>query len=230
MPATVEYRGSGTMVSPWPPSTNAVTFSTDTLSSRAMNVRKRAESRTPAMPTTRLCGKPGLLPRELHHRVEGVRDEHQDGVLRARGDLLDDRADDLRVLEQQVVARHAGLAREPGGDDDDVGVRGLVVAVGADEARVVAVDRPRLREIERLALRNALDDVDQDDVAKLLLDYVLCDRRADVAGAHYRDLRSSGHQSPAMFWLTSAITRGPFAVIRRSSEGDFVDRTTTKLL
>ena len=33
MPATVEYRASGTMVSPWPPSTNAVTFSTLTLSS-----------------------------------------------------------------------------------------------------------------------------------------------------------------------------------------------------
>ena len=56
IPATVEYRGSGTIVSPWPPSTNAWTFSTDTFSSIAMNVRMRAESSTPAMPMTRSRG------------------------------------------------------------------------------------------------------------------------------------------------------------------------------
>ncbi len=56
MPATVEYRGSGTIVSPWPPSTNAWTFSTDTPSSFAMKERMRAESRTPAMPMTRSRG------------------------------------------------------------------------------------------------------------------------------------------------------------------------------
>ena len=61
MPATVEYRGSGTMVSPWPPSTNAVTFSTDTCSSWAMKVRNRAESSTPAMPMTRSVGKPDFF-------------------------------------------------------------------------------------------------------------------------------------------------------------------------
>ncbi len=58
MPATVEYRGSGTIVSPCPPSTNAVTSSTDTCSSIAMKVRMRAESSTPAMPITRSRGNP----------------------------------------------------------------------------------------------------------------------------------------------------------------------------
>ena len=58
MPATVESRGSGTIVSPWPPSTKAWMFSTETLSSIAMNVRMRAESSTPAMPTTRSRGNP----------------------------------------------------------------------------------------------------------------------------------------------------------------------------
>ena len=56
MPATVEKRGSGTMVSPWPPSTKAETFSTETFSSIAMKVRMRAESSTPAMPMTRSRG------------------------------------------------------------------------------------------------------------------------------------------------------------------------------
>ena len=50
--------GSGTIVSPWPPSTNAWMFSTDTFSSIAMNARMRAESSTPAMPMTRSRGNP----------------------------------------------------------------------------------------------------------------------------------------------------------------------------
>src|ERR1039457_1969548 len=49
----VDKRTTGTMVSPWPPITTAVTFSTDTLSSCAMKVRKRALSRMPAIPMTR---------------------------------------------------------------------------------------------------------------------------------------------------------------------------------
>ena len=45
-------------MSPCPPSTNAWTFSTETFSSIAMNVRIRAESSTPAMPMTRSRGNP----------------------------------------------------------------------------------------------------------------------------------------------------------------------------
>ena len=55
-PATVEYRGSGTIVSPWPPRTNECTFSTETFSSIAMNVLMRAESSMPAIPITRSRG------------------------------------------------------------------------------------------------------------------------------------------------------------------------------
>ena len=56
MPDTLDSRTIGTMVSPWPPSTTAVTFSTETFSSAAMNVRNRAVSSTPAMPMTRCLG------------------------------------------------------------------------------------------------------------------------------------------------------------------------------
>ena len=58
MPFTLESRGSGTIVSPWPPSTSATTSCTATPSSCATKKRKRAESSTPAMPTTRSFGKP----------------------------------------------------------------------------------------------------------------------------------------------------------------------------
>jgi hypothetical protein len=48
------------MVSPWPPSTSAVTSLTETPSSQATKARKRAESSTPAIPTTRFFGKPEI--------------------------------------------------------------------------------------------------------------------------------------------------------------------------
>ena len=46
------------MSSPWPPRVTAVTSLTETPSSQAMKAAKRAESSTPAWPTTRWCGKP----------------------------------------------------------------------------------------------------------------------------------------------------------------------------
>ena len=58
MPLTVEYSTTGTIVSPWPPSTKLVTSRTDTPNSQARKVEKRAESSTPAMPTTLLWGRP----------------------------------------------------------------------------------------------------------------------------------------------------------------------------
>src|SRR3546814_7050672 len=58
MPATVEYSTTGTIVSPGPPSTKAVTSSTETSNSSARKWRKRDESSTPAMPTILSCGSP----------------------------------------------------------------------------------------------------------------------------------------------------------------------------
>ena len=42
MPATVEKRGNGTIVSPWPPSTNEVTFSTELDSQAASDLNNYA--------------------------------------------------------------------------------------------------------------------------------------------------------------------------------------------
>src|SRR5262249_22092093 len=128
------------MVSPCPPSTQAVTSSTETLNSWARKVRKRALSSTPAMPTTMLCGRPGLA----HHPDHGIERIGDDDDERLRAVLLDgsaDLANHLRVDAQQIVAAHPGLARHAGGDDHDVGALDVVVAVRAEEARVVVFDR-----------------------------------------------------------------------------------------
>ena len=72
IPATVERRGNGTIVSPWPPSTNAWTFSTDTFSSAAINARMRAESSTPAIPMTRSRGNPLSFSTAWHIASSGL--------------------------------------------------------------------------------------------------------------------------------------------------------------
>ena len=57
-PPTVVADTTGTIWSPCPPSTIAVTSFTDRPVSQAINAAKRAVSRIPAMPTTRSFGKP----------------------------------------------------------------------------------------------------------------------------------------------------------------------------
>ena len=57
MPPTVVAETTGTIWSPWPPSTVAVTSLTERPVSWAMKHSKRAVSRMPAMPTTRSRGK-----------------------------------------------------------------------------------------------------------------------------------------------------------------------------
>ena len=59
------------MVSPWPPSTKALVSATETPSSSAMKLRKRAESRTPAIPSTRSRGKPEACMATWHIASSG---------------------------------------------------------------------------------------------------------------------------------------------------------------
>ena len=82
IPPTVVAETTGTIWSPWPPSTIAVTSLTDMPVSRAMKVEKRAVSRMPAMPKTRSFGQPDDVLRDVAHGVERVRDDDED---RARG-------------------------------------------------------------------------------------------------------------------------------------------------
>ncbi len=58
IPPTVVAETTGTIWSPWPPSTIAVTSLIDMPVSQAMKAEKRAVSRIPAMPKTRSFGKP----------------------------------------------------------------------------------------------------------------------------------------------------------------------------
>ena len=89
-----------------------------------------------------------------------------------------------------------GRAGAAGGDDADRRPGGLVVAVRADHVRLVADHGPGLVEVERLALRQALDDVDQHDVGVVALGQPLGGGGADVAGADDGDLGDASCPNP----------------------------------
>lgn len=72
-------------------------------------------------------------------RVDGVADDEDVGVGARLGARLGQVAHDAGVGVEQVVARHAGLAGDAGGDQDDFGV--LERAGEAGGGRVVALDR-----------------------------------------------------------------------------------------
>jgi malate/lactate dehydrogenase len=112
--------------------------------------------------------------------------------------ILHDRPDDSGVLGQEVVAAHPWLTSEAGGHDHDVAAGRVGIVVRAQDARVVADDRSRLRQVEALALREALDDVDEDDVGEPGFGDPLRGRGADVAGADDGDL-VAGHESSCGF-------------------------------
>jgi hypothetical protein len=59
----------------------------------------------------------------------------------------------LEVDAEQVVAAHARLARDTGGDDHHVGAGDVGIIVGTRDLCVEALDRAALRQVQRLALR-----------------------------------------------------------------------------
>ena len=139
------------------------------------------------------------------HRVERVGDADDEGLRRV---FLDAGADLLHHLEvdlEEVVAAHAGLARHAGGDDADIGALDRLVGRGAGELGVEAEHRRGLGDVERLAVRDAFDHVEEHDVAEFLEADEKGERAADLTGADQGDL-GSGHVRKTS-WKTAG--RGP---------------------
>src|SRR5208283_1699433 len=75
----------------------------------------------------------------LGHGVERVRDDYEDAVRRVVHDLAD----------------HVG---------HNVGVGGVGIVVGTDDRRIAFLDRHGLQQVETFALRDAFNDVDENDI------------------------------------------------------------------
>ena len=143
------------------------------------------------MPTTMLCGSPENSRSAQTIASSGLVMQMTKAFGRVLLDALADRLHHLEVDAEQVVAAHARLAGDAGGDDahvraGDVGIIGRALQLGVE-----IVDRPGLGDVERLALGNALGDVEQDDVAELAHRGEVGEGSADHSGADQRDLLPS---------------------------------------
>jgi hypothetical protein len=98
------------------------------------------------------------------------------------------------LMTSRFFAAHARLAREASGDDADVGASDVGVGVRARELGVVARERGELVEVEGLALGRAAEDVEEDDVAEILLGGEEGEGAADLTGANHCNLLR-GHDS-----------------------------------
>src|SRR5207237_7426966 len=140
-----------------------------------------------------------------------VREATDHACARALDTLLRDRLHDRLVRRDEVVAGHARRARPARRDHDDLGSLRLVVAVRAEDIRLVPEHRARLVHVERLALREVRDDVDEDDVRVVAARELLRARRADVAGADDRHLVPHT-RTPSLSMIASATWLVPTAV------------------
>src|SRR5262245_30758820 len=129
-----------------------------------------------------------------------------DGLLRHRGD-------DPLIRLHQVVAALPGLPRDAGRDDDNGRVGRLLVAVRPRHPRLVPEHGAGLIDVERLSLGQPFDDVDDDDVRVVAPGKLLCDRRADIAGADHGHLPALAHTGTAsLSMIASATSLVPTAV------------------
>ena len=86
-----------------------------------------------------------------------------------------------------------GLRAHAGRHDHHIGARDVGVSIGALEFGVIAFDRARPAAISSaLALRQAFDDVEQNDVAEFLERDEMGQRAADLSAADERDF-PAGH-------------------------------------
>ncbi len=136
-------------------------------------------------------GQAASLLQDPDHSVQRVGNANDESVRAVRLDASADRAHDLGVNADQVVAAHARLTGNAGGDNDDIRTLQVGIVVGAAHRAVEAFDRRALRQVQRFALGQAIDDVEHDDVAQFLQADEVSQRAADIAGADESDLVAS---------------------------------------
>ena len=155
-----------------------------------MNVEKRAVSRMPGHPNTRSFGQPETFFATWHIASSGF----ETTMRIASGVCAITFSVTSFTIFSFVATRSSrdmpGERGSPAVIDDDRRAGRLLVAVRADDVRLVAEHRAHLVDVERLALRQALLDVDEDDVRVVARGEHLRARRADVAGADDGDLPS----------------------------------------
>lgn len=128
----------------------------------------------------------------MHHGVERIGNHDDETIGGLHLEVLGHAANDAQVDPQQIVARHARLARYARGHDGHVAARQVVPVGGSRDAHVVTQDRAVLLQVQGLALGDAqlVRDVEEIDVAQLESGRLGRELAANIARADQCDLFS----------------------------------------
>ncbi len=99
--------------------------------------------------------------------------------------LLGDGLHHFVIRQQQIVAAHARLPRQAGGDHYYVRIRGRLIIVRAGDAHVVAFNRAGLEHVQPFSDRHSFHHVDQHDVRKLFEGDIQGAARAHISAAYH---------------------------------------------
>ena len=115
-----------------------------------------------------VLGKAGDLLHHIHHCVQWVGDDDHEGIGRQVANLLGNALHDTGILVDKIVSAHSRTSWQTRRHDDDIGIGGRFIVIRTGEIDVVSVHGTRCQQIQRLALRDTLSDIDQDHIAKFL--------------------------------------------------------------
>src|SRR5205807_1856999 len=105
----------------------------------------------------------------------------QNAIWRVLDSLADHVLHNFVVCVEQVVAAHAGFARNSSSDDDDVRIGGISVVVSADDVGVALFNWHGFEQVEAFTLRDSFDDVNEDNVREFFRGDPVGGGRADVS-------------------------------------------------
>ncbi len=95
---------------------------------------------------------------------------------------------DLRIDADQIIAAHARFARNTGGDDDHIRPFQVRIVIGARHFCIKPFNRGGLCDVQRLALRHAVNNVENNNVTQLLQTSQKRQGSANISRANQRNL------------------------------------------
>src|SRR5206468_1778923 len=129
-------------------------------------------------------GKPAGMEGNMAHGVQRVADSDNDAVRRVRYGASGNVPHDLGIRSQKIIPAHPGFPRNARGNDDDIRAGRVLIVVGPDNVAVIAFDGTRLEHIQRLSLRDTLEDVDHYHVRQLAIYQPLSQCRSHISGSY----------------------------------------------
>ncbi len=143
----------------------------------------------------------------MAHGVQRVADSDNDAVRRVRYGASGNVPHDLGIRSQKIIPAHPGFPRNARGNDDDIRAGRVLIVVGPDNVAVIAFDGTRLEHVQRLSLRDTLEDVDHYHVRQLAIYQPLSQGRSHVSGSYDGHLLS--HRPILSCQLLQSAIRNP---------------------